>query len=198
MRNDKGGFLKVWSWAFICVALTFIVYIEYREDPAPAAVSSFSPVQPAIPAMEPRTTDFASLPDLGDLTEVVERPLFAQNRRPAPPGASVDAPAPKTGQQFAYGLSGIVISSGQQMALLSHMRTKEIRQIRLGETVDGWKVTEISADQVILKRNEEIQSLRLIDQPQPARRPTPNTRAPARNLPGQKIAPDRLFRPTAP
>lgn len=194
--NAHGGYLKVWVWAFICAALGYFVYVEGQISTGTTSVSPSAQVKVGTASPEAPPAGFAPLPDLKDLAEVVERPLFTQNRLPAPPEAQADTPAQKPGQQFAYDLSGIVITASQQMALLRNTRTREIRQVRLGETIDGWEVTAISADQVILSRGQDTQALKLIDRPQPARRKPPRTRTRARtrtpNLPGREIAPVKL------
>ncbi len=196
MGNGGGGYLKVWVWAFICASLGYLVYAG--DQSGTLAVPASAPLRAATAAPEVPPTGFAPLPGLDDLAEVVERPLFSQSRRPAPPEAQADVPAAKDGQQFAYGLSGIVITSGREMALLSHARTREIRQVRLGGIVDGWKVTAISADQVTLSRGGETQALKLIDRPQPVRRKPPRTRTKSRTLPGREIVPGQLPQPPLP
>jgi hypothetical protein len=87
----------------------------------------------------------APLPPLPSYAAIVERPLFAPTRRPAP-GAPVVSAGPSA--EGRYRLIGIVGNGPKRHAFIADgTRRAEISE---GDTFDNWTVKEIGADRVVL------------------------------------------------
>ncbi len=97
------------------------------------------PIIPKMPAQK-LTSDFKA---------IVERPLFSQTRRPSPPpepappaiAAKQEAPA----APLAATLIGILISPDIRSAVLRMADGKNVT-IMEGDSVDGWKLSEVLPD----------------------------------------------------
>ena len=97
--------------------------------------------------------------------DLVARPLFIKGRRP------VDEPSPEEAQtvavanSFDWQLNGVYSSKKGLSALFSRSTTKvpkdNYRKIRSGADLDGWKLTEIHKDKVILKQGSQQKELLL-------------------------------------
>lgn len=95
-------------------------------------------------------------PPLDNYSEMVERPLFWASRRP--PAAAAES-APETVAENepvsppqGYRLTGVVISEGQPLALLS--KGQDVLRLREGEALDGWEIAEITPREIILRNDE--------------------------------------------
>lgn len=102
--------------------------------------------------------------------DLVARPLFIKGRRPVEePSPEVEQAAAKS-ESFDWQLSGIYITPTNRSALLSRAKTKVVkdnyRRKTIGEDIDGWKLTEILQDKVILKLGNTEKEL-------PLRKPKP-------------------------
>lgn len=98
--------------------------------------------------------------------DLVARPLFLKGRKP------VDEPLPETEQavatadSFDWQLNGIYSSQKLVSALFSRANTKTAgkdrsRKITVNDDLDGWKLTEIRKDRVILKQGGNQKELLL-------------------------------------
>jgi hypothetical protein len=94
----------------------------------------------------------AELPPQAAFAAIVERPLFAPLRRPAPGAA-----APSTDGR--YRLLGIVGVGAQRKAFVAD-GSRRI-QIGQGQTFDSWTVKEIGQDRVLLTSSSGEMTLKL-------------------------------------
>lgn len=105
---------------------------------------------------EPRPLFARSLPAEASLTAMVERPLFAPDRRPYDPTVEVamlpppepvemtaDAPAPP-----AVRFIGSIVEDGGVRALVGD--GFNVQSVTMGEAIEGWSVLEIEARRLIL------------------------------------------------
>ena len=83
--NSGSGFLKVWLLALICAVLGYGVYAQsgrqYVNSPAPVS----KPGKAGETSSVERFDKFKPLPDIADLSQLIDRPLFSQSRRPGIP-----------------------------------------------------------------------------------------------------------------
>ena len=116
-----------------------------------ASVAVWPWLVPPVPATRPLTApragaptpELAALPAITSYAAIVERPLFAPSRRPAP-GVSVIGPSVES----RYRLIGIVSSGGKRKAFIADgARHSEIAE---GDSLDGWMVKEVAQDRVLL------------------------------------------------
>ena len=119
----------------VCVALAAWPWLA---PPVPTTGPLAAP-----PASAP-TSALTALPPLAGYSAIVERPLFAPSRRPAP-GAQ-----PALGQSIEsrYRLLGIVATGPKKKAFVADGAHRI--EITEGETLDGWMVKEIGPDRIVL------------------------------------------------
>jgi hypothetical protein len=103
--------------------------------------------------------DFA-LAEVERFTDLVERPLFFQGRRPP-----VQVDAAKPDKPFDAQLHGVVDAPGGTLALLKEKDGKYHR-LREKEMLLGWRLAAILSDRVRLERGAEKMEL-LLQKPKP-------------------------------
>lgn len=101
----------------------------------------------AVPGTASDVAAVATLPSLASLTATVERPLFAPSRRAPPTGA---APLINAGIESRYRLRGLAIAGAARRALVAEIASGRTIQVGVGDSLDGWTVTRIEQDRVIL------------------------------------------------
>ena len=97
--------------------------------------------------------------------DLVARPLFIKGRRP------VDEPSPEAEQaaaksdSFDWQLTGVYGTKKTVSALFGRVKSNVAkdnhRKITIGDDLDGWKLTEINKDKVMLKQGSNEKELLL-------------------------------------
>lgn len=116
------------------------------------AVQLLYPAAPSIADTGSLLNDEASLPEFGsaaltppalaDLGEMLERPLFYDDRRmPEPPKDETPPPPPKP---LMLNLQGVALAGGSRVAVLRNTSNKSLLQMVEGEIHDGWTLDEIT------------------------------------------------------
>lgn len=99
-----------------------------------------------------------------DLPGLAGRPLFSPSRRPPEvvvENAVVDA-EPEPSPPPRVGLVGIVAAAqGQAFAVVRDEAGGATRTLRKGDDVDGWTVSDVAADRVVLGNGEREETLLL-------------------------------------
>ena len=143
------------------------------RGPAAAEVASGAPPQAAPRPAEnidssqllpdQAEQDF-SLPPRFSFSEVAQRPLFNDTRRPA-------LAAEQSGQAWSsFVLKGVILSPGTREALVSHLKPAMFVSLREGEMLDGWIAESILSDRVVFRNGAAEQELKLAaarDNPKP-------------------------------
>ena len=115
----------------------------------PSTMPTYQPAPAALALPSPQTGDRP--PPNTDYRAIAEHPLFYPTRQPyvspKPPEPAVDS-APKLSALSDYALIGIVVSKGIRIALLKPMFGGKTVMATEGQTVNGWTLREISADQL--------------------------------------------------
>jgi general secretion pathway protein N len=147
--------------ALLCAGLAAALVLELASAsdanaPAFGAASVSSPSSAAIP----KTVNRITLPSLESFAEVTERPLFSSSRRPI----AVDAPQ-NAERSFGATLAGIVISASSSTIIVSHGDPPVLTRLKEGDDLDGWSITSIEPNRVLLRRDGVEQQLRLRDAP---------------------------------
>jgi hypothetical protein len=142
--------------------LCWFAWVEWNEQPRVAGPGA-SGVAPGL-AVEPYQPPVADpVAPLADLSETLQRPLFTPERRPAQDEpAPVVAPAtdlPRTPPSFE--LTAVVLANGERVALLKALGAGQLHRLRQGESVDGWTLTEVRPDGVVLERGGQRESIEL-------------------------------------
>jgi hypothetical protein len=144
MRRQKPAI--PWFLGALCIVLGWAIYKQVTglsALPTPETSVSVAPGQstemgsPAIPSM----------PDRSTLAIILERPLFAQGRRP-----SDGATGSRQATSIDFTLAGVVIFGDERSALIRPAAGEAIRQLKIGENVGGWTLKEVALDRVIVRR----------------------------------------------
>ncbi|HID44716.1 MAG TPA: hypothetical protein EYP34_03030 [Chromatiaceae bacterium] len=96
-----------------------------------------------------------------------ERPLFFSKRRPpppyvpAPPGKKPPPRPPRKIGKPRIQLSAVIIVGTEKYALIKGGKERRSRRVRVGEEVDGWKVTSIDAGKLVLSNGSETENVLL-------------------------------------
>ena len=184
--------LIVLNAAFALIALAAIGYVvrELRA-PAPAPDVARRPTPEAAPAV-PAARAAAETPP-GAYGVVAARNLFSPTRTEAPP-----APVAAAQTTAKPNLFGILVTDRFHVAYLEDPITKRVAGYRIGDSVAGGKLTQITADFVVLNRPDGDVNVRLRDpfkpRAAPAAAPGPGG-APVPAVPG---APPRAVVPSTP
>lgn len=179
----KDGFLPDILLAGVCLLLIGVLAREAlapRGRVMPPPGGAMSAAAPGAARPDPAT----ALPPLTRLASFVDRPLFWASRRPRRAAMAGAAPA------VGLALSGVVIAASDRFAILAPADGKPLLRARVGQVADGWRVTEVHADRVVLRHAGQEVVLR------PGAR-TP-TAAPSGALPPGGAGPTGLPRPPIP
>jgi hypothetical protein len=83
-----------------------------------------------------------------------ERPLFSPTRRPPPPPpvpvVSLASPPPPP----KVTLLGTVMDAGEARALVNLESANKMLRLRIGDNIEGWKVTQIETRRLVLSRED--------------------------------------------
>lgn len=152
-----------------CLAMAGVIYAEIRA-PLTLASPNSAPTAPtrARDQADTAARKFA-LPPLQSFSAVTERPLFSQTRRPSPQGGD-----DSLGAWSSFTLTGIIISANSREALIMHGRPPTLVHLQEGQDVEGWMVTSILPDRVVLRGGGSEHELKLLDKPPAANPSTPN------------------------
>lgn len=143
---------------FVCMGLSLIItgewlYASYRQRQLLTSISSEKPQD--YKADELPEIELSGQPE-DSYVDLVARPLFIKGRKP------VDEPSPEIAQtaaktdSFDWQLVGIYSTGKTVSALFGRSKSKVAkdnhRKIAVGDDLDGWKLTEINKDRVMLKQ----------------------------------------------
>jgi general secretion pathway protein N len=143
------------------VGLAILIYDELQSDAAPVVAGAPASTESG-PAAAPES--FA-MPPLQSYRAVLDRPLFSQNRHPAPPQV---ASQPLTNPSELV-LAGIIITETEKVALIANNHAGSFARYSEGQAVGGWTLQSIQQDRIILTRGANQQEVKLADK---ARAPT--------------------------
>jgi hypothetical protein len=178
-RHSPGSFAPTLVLALLCLALVAVITVDADRPLFEGAEAAASPSD--LPLAAPRETDVTiearfAMPPLGGYAEVLARPPFATTRRPPPPAAAQSA----SSTPLAATLVGVILGSGGRRALVEHGEPAQVTRVSEGQEIDGWTITAIQRDRIILRRAEESDELKIKDRPSPSQ--------PAQDPPGRPDA----------
>ena len=149
----------------LAIALVLAAYLVWRwqvplvapKIPHQKAISDYSQTNAAIEKLFEETAEPESFERF---SSIVERPLFFKERRPPKP-YQPEPPAKKTTKKPRktraprIQLSAVVTIGKQTFALIKGGRERNTRRVQVGNEIEGWKVSEISRDRLVLKIDGE-------------------------------------------
>ncbi|MDP3010163.1 MAG: hypothetical protein Q8N30_13975 [Methylococcales bacterium] len=167
----------------ICLVLVSIIALEWiygTRAQKKLLSSSNSPEKQTLPDQMPVIG--LNLQTEESYTDLVNRPLFIEGRRPVTDTNQGQATGGTS--NFDWLLSGVYTSKQGSMALLTRTtpdpaakNSEQYRKIITGANVDGWKVAEINTDAIVLTQGvtEKKLLLRKVKAKQPQEQNNPNT-----------------------
>jgi hypothetical protein len=134
----------------VCLILAVIIAAEFNLKINNVAASPTDrPGEDAAAGDDPAPDD----PDT-QIASILERPLFAPDRRGPPPPKNADqaaGPAGKAAPEITGRLGGITIGPGEDKeAVFERGEGEKPLVVKEGDDVDGWTVSTIEADKVVL------------------------------------------------
>jgi len=158
--------------------------------------------QPQVPAQAPATPTAGlasplAVHSLDRLSATRERPLFSPSRRaPAPPPPPIVRPPPPPPEPPNVTLVGIVMDAEEARAIVQSGSKNEVRRVRVGDDIGGWKVAQIENRRLVLKLDSRQATFSMFSgQRKPAPRaapkaaPQPAPRAAAQAAPRAALQP---------
>lgn len=116
-------------------------------------------------------------------SDLVSRPLFIKGRRPASESRTDQANAVSGPDMFDWQLIGVYTAHNTLSALFSRAKIPvpkdNFRKLKIDDDLDGWKLTEIHTDKVILMLGDESKEL-LLRKPKPKELPKTSDQAQTR------------------
>lgn len=176
----------------LVLGLSAVVLAQLRPGAAERAPVERRIVTEAIASAGPSP---APLPALVDLTETLDRPVFSPTRRPpqaaATPVAEAAPMRPDAAPPPAMKLSAVVIDAGRRFALLQRFPAGDMVRVAQGDTVDGWTLSEVRADGVTLRQEDQRHEivLRTFEPAPVAPRRTEQREATEQPAPVQRVVP---------
>jgi hypothetical protein len=171
INRQTGGMVAVSALSVILAA----VVAEELYAPATGQEVRNPPSRTAPPQArtDPSTTSY-KLPPLQSFSAITDRPLFSQSRRP--PAAQPSTTS--IGSASSFVLAGVIITHGSREVMIQHGKPPTIAHLQQGQTIEGWTVTAIDEDRVLLDSGETQYELKLI-----GKSLGPTTAAPAKVAP---------------
>ncbi|MGD8644158.1 MAG: hypothetical protein PVI15_07715 [Chromatiales bacterium] len=156
----------------VAASLTALVAWQILEPPSLDDYRSPSTEDSAQTEVAPTIDAVGRFPPKNVFEEIVQRPLFRNDRRPYEPEPVVSAAAPDPTLNYLT-LTGIINSPDVALALFLDRRSNKVLRVEPGGDVGGWEVTEVDRYTVRLRRGAEERELMLLE---PEKRPEPKSR----------------------
>ncbi|MCW2239552.1 hypothetical protein [Azospirillum canadense] len=133
--------------ALACALAAGVLLLE-MEAPRETAGADMAVADAAAPGAPSAAPAGSSIPDRAALSETLERPLFNRSRRPTPADLQAQEAGPTTAGTPPVALTGVILDPHIRIAVLKRLDNQANVQLRLGQEIEGWMVTDIAADRV--------------------------------------------------
>jgi hypothetical protein len=103
---------------------------------------------------------------LDEFNATRDRPLFTRGRRPpavvhaAPVAAAPPSPPPPPPK---LALFGILVEDGEASAIVRGAPSEKVTHVRVGDDIDGWKVSKIAERQIVLSQDDRSVTFTMFD-----------------------------------
>jgi len=145
------------------VTLAAIITIDGLNPPAPSLTEdTATAMAPDVALPEVATTDYAA-PPLEDLTAMLERPLFFDDRRmPAPPEVPNAGP---TAKPLRLKLEGVAIVGDSRVAVVRDTENNTLLQLAEGATHKDWMLESVTASMARFSKGTQTSEIWLNPEP---------------------------------
>lgn len=152
----------------ICAGLLLVIFCEwmyaiYAQKQLLESVESVSKQKKAVAQLP--SIELSKRPE-SSYTDLVTRPLFIQGRKPVNEPTNEPTPVSNTATEtFNWDVNGIYTYQNKLYALLSRTTGKtakdNYRKVTKDNDIDGWKLTDIQKDKVIVSQGSKQKELPL-------------------------------------
>ncbi|MFI3223463.1 MAG: hypothetical protein QX191_10555 [Methylococcaceae bacterium] len=149
----------------ICIACIFIIISEwlYGLWLQKQTMNSTDATHTELSVDKMPVIDLLNQPEV-NYVDLVTRPLFIKGRRPVKePSQEATLAAGTIANVFDWQVNGIYTTPKGASALFSRSKAKTTknahRKLTIGADLDGWKLTEIHKDRVLLEQNNQPKEL---------------------------------------
>lgn len=98
------------------------------------------------------------MPPARAFIEIVSRPIFSPNRRPAP---EEELTIETVASQLEARLIGVIVTSGGPIAIIEPRGSNNFARLTVGDRFQGWTVAQIEPERVTFRRDQAIERLEL-------------------------------------
>lgn len=101
---------------------------------------------------------------LSTYDEIIQRPLFNETRRPIVSPTIQASPIVETSPpsvEKSLTLIAVIMHTDKRIAMLHNDTSKKLSRLFEGESINGWKLTELTPSSVQLVKGTEIRELKL-------------------------------------
>jgi pyruvate dehydrogenase E2 component (dihydrolipoamide acetyltransferase) len=151
-RNPEHFWPVLWGGAALALVAVLVLERQYGRSTAEEG-----PRAPARVAEAKLLPPFR-LADAQAGGETLARPLFVPGRRPSPP-ATAEAGKIKRGQ---FLLQGTTLVGSLHIAFLKELSSGTVHRVEKGGEIKGMKLEEVSAEEVVLKAGDDVETLPLV------------------------------------
>jgi general secretion pathway protein N len=179
--------------AGIALLLCGALFLQWRGWPPRLPVAPEAQREPTPAAIEPLTSSpLEPMPPEEDYASVIERPLFLPDRRPPPPEPeSPEDSGPEEASDLSnVDLNAVMITPGLISAWVRIPTARDLVKLRIGDDFEGWTVSNIEPDRLVLERQGKVDELILRDYTN-APAPIPPTRQPRAPRQDRRPQPDQ-------
>ncbi len=92
------------------------------------------------------------LNDVSQYQAISSIPLFDEDRRPEKKVVAIKVVQKKVEKQLKVQALGIAVSGDGLLAVVKDLRTGRIYRLRVDDAVDGWTLTDVSAERFIFAK----------------------------------------------
>jgi hypothetical protein len=156
----------VYASAIICAVLVLIIAGEwlYAVQAQKRALAPIISKETKISLDEMPGIDLSRRAE-ESYVDLVTRPLFNKGRKPVDESTHGEAPGATVASTFDWQLNGVYSAKNGLFAFFSRATSRvpkdNYRKITINADLDGWKLTEIHKDSVILKQGSQQKDLLL-------------------------------------
>ena len=177
----------------VCVLLAGIVMLE-RSNPAQLSIiESRLESNPAdtIDASLPRTAYIT--PDIKTYDEILERPLFLEERAPPVQPDPVQARPKVKKTPLRLQLEGVAITPEIRVAVVRDLGNKKLLKLEEGMKHQGWVLESVNTASATFKHGEQTEELTLaVDKKSHSKRPSTSGQAGPPGVAGGRVTLDSI------